>query len=214
MKSILVFDNYPVSRMGVSMFIKDAVAGGQIYSEDVEEQALKAIQQLNISFAMVNSEGSENFFEMLESHHISLPCVVYYSDFKSGLEMKKKFSNVSGLISLKSDINEFTDCVAAVQRGGSFYCSVTLEALLSYMNLDEFAFGFNSPRQYRAENKTVLSYRENQIKDLLTEGRSTKEIGEILKLKVSTVSTNKAKIFKKLGVANLVQLIKVCEENE
>lgn len=209
--NILVFDNYPVSRIGVTVFLNEVADKGKIYAEENAENALEIIRTNNPSIIFVNSEGSENFFAMLEKDNISTRSVVYYNEFNSALEVKKKFNNIVGMISLKSDKNEFKDCLIAVQKGGPFYCNVTLDLLLNQLNFDELAIRMSPARKHIEKGSQGLSFRENQIKDLLKEGRSTKEIGEILKLKGSTVSTNKAKIFKKLGVSNIVQLIKVYE---
>lgn len=212
--NILVFDYYPVSRIGVTIFLNELAEKSNIYSEDNVSNALQIIQKQSPSLLLVNSEGSESFFQMLEKEKISIKSVVYYNEFNSALQVKKKFNNIVGMISLKSDKNEFRDCISALQRGGPFYCNVTLDLLLNNLNIDDLAFRLSPGRKSKEKGGSGLSFRENQIKDLLKEGRSTKEIGEILKLKVSTVSTNKAKIFKKLGVNNIVQLLKVYENDE
>lgn len=212
--NILVFDYYPVSRIGVTMFLNELEEKSNIYSEDNVSNALQVIQKQSPSLLLVNSEGSESFFQMIEKEEISIKSVVYYNEFNSALQVKKKFNNIVGMISLKSDKNEFRDCISALQKGGPFYCNVTLDLLLNNLNIDDLAFRLSPARKSKEKGASGLSFRENQIKDLLKEGRSTKEIGEILKLKVSTVSTNKAKIFKKLGVNNIVQLLKVYENDE
>lgn len=59
-----------------------------------------------------------------------------------------------------------------------------------------------------AENKLhLLSNRETQIVNLMMQGASTASIGHKLNLHTSTVSTHKMKIFGKLEVSNLVELI-------
>ena len=54
-----------------------------------------------------------------------------------------------------------------------------------------------------------LSAREIQIAQCLLEGLKTKEIGLKLKIKSNTVSTVKRTMFFKLGVANLVDFLKL-----
>ncbi|MEO6684638.1 MAG: response regulator transcription factor, partial [Dyadobacter sp.] len=53
----------------------------------------------------------------------------------------------------------------------------------------------------------VLSNREMEIMNLLMQGASTSEIGSQLYLQVSTVSTHKMKILKKLQVRNVIEMI-------
>jgi two-component system invasion response regulator UvrY len=52
-----------------------------------------------------------------------------------------------------------------------------------------------------------LSPRETDVMNLLKEGLGTAKIAEKLNLQLSTVSTYKARIFEKLGVKNIVELI-------
>jgi DNA-binding NarL/FixJ family response regulator len=54
-----------------------------------------------------------------------------------------------------------------------------------------------------------LSSREIEIVSLLTSGKSLTEIAEILSLAISTVGTYKARLFEKLKVSNLVELIEM-----
>lgn len=53
----------------------------------------------------------------------------------------------------------------------------------------------------------ILSARETEVLNLLIKGDTTAQIGKALEMKISTVSTHKIKIFRKLQVANLVELI-------
>ena len=54
---------------------------------------------------------------------------------------------------------------------------------------------------------TSLSKREMDVANLLVKGYGTAEIGNMLNLQLSTVSTFKSRIFNKLEVKNVVELI-------
>lgn len=203
--NILVFDSYTISRIGVSMSLNEISESIKVHSEGNVENAINLLQLHKPEVVMVNSEGSENFLSAIASKDKSNKCVVYYNDFKIALSVKESFEQVLGMISLKSDINEFSNCINIIKRGGPFYCNVTFEILLNEVNFESSElFGLNGKKI-----SPQLTFRENQIKNLLIEGRSTREIGGVLNLKDSTISTNKNKIFKKLGVNNLVELIRM-----
>ena len=57
-----------------------------------------------------------------------------------------------------------------------------------------------------------LSKREFQIFKLLAEGNGNIEISNILNLKMSTISTYKKKIFEKLQVKNVVDLVRIYDD--
>ncbi len=59
----------------------------------------------------------------------------------------------------------------------------------------------------REELYSKLSNREREVFQMIAEGRSTKEIAEVLFVSVSTVKSHRANIMEKLEIDNLSQLI-------
>jgi two-component system invasion response regulator UvrY len=62
-----------------------------------------------------------------------------------------------------------------------------------------------------SHQSAVFSPRELEVIRLLLEGKWSKEIGDILDIKLSTVSTHKARIFEKLQISSVVELYKRIE---
>lgn len=60
-----------------------------------------------------------------------------------------------------------------------------------------------------SDTLSILSDRELDVANLLSNGLGNLEIANMLDLKMTTVSTYKKRIFEKLGVANLPDLIKL-----
>jgi len=58
-----------------------------------------------------------------------------------------------------------------------------------------------------------LAKREQQIANYLLKGMKTKEIALMLAIKPNTVSTIKKNVFFKLGVGNLVELLRLAMEH-
>lgn len=59
-----------------------------------------------------------------------------------------------------------------------------------------------------------LTSRETQILQLLAEGRSNKEVANILDISVKTVETHRTNIMRKLGVHSVVELVRYAIKNE
>ena len=55
--------------------------------------------------------------------------------------------------------------------------------------------------------QAIASNREREVFQMIAEGRSTKEISDILCISPSTVKTHRAKIMEKLKMENISQLI-------
>jgi DNA-binding NarL/FixJ family response regulator len=60
-----------------------------------------------------------------------------------------------------------------------------------------------------ASSRTNFSYRELQVLERLTEGKSNQEIADNLCLSVDTIKSHLKSIYKKLGVCNRLQAIKL-----
>lgn len=64
----------------------------------------------------------------------------------------------------------------------------------------------------REELYSSLSNREHEVFQMIAEGKSTKEISEILFVSLSTIKTHRAHIMEKLQIDNLSQLIQFAIE--
>lgn len=60
----------------------------------------------------------------------------------------------------------------------------------------------------RGSGESVLTTRQKEVLQLIAEGKSTKEIADMLYISVKTVERHKAQIMEKLDIKNLADLIK------
>jgi DNA-binding NarL/FixJ family response regulator len=90
--------------------------------------------------------------------------------------------------------------VAAVASGKSFFspavAKVMLDDYVRYLAEKGIADRFDS-----------LSEREREIFQLVAEGRSTKEIAELLSVSPATIETHRAHVLQKLDVHNTAELV-------
>lgn len=96
-----------------------------------------------------------------------------------------------------------TDLIQAINTitSGKSYFSPAISKLM----LDDYV-------RRVAETKAVdkydaLSEREREIFQLVAEGRSNKEVAELLRISVGTVETHRARILEKLDVHNTAELV-------
>ena len=102
---------------------------------------------------------------------------------------------------LKEDTD--TQLIAAIEsiRGGKIFLSPLISDDLS-QNLLGFIENTGKSR------KETLSTREKEVLTLLAEGKSSKEIADLLYISTRTVEHHRASINKKLKVNNIVDLLK------
>jgi DNA-binding NarL/FixJ family response regulator len=63
-------------------------------------------------------------------------------------------------------------------------------------------------RAGKLEDVTLLTPRQREVLQLVSEGRSAKEIADSLRISLSTVEFHKAQIMKRLGVHSIAELVK------
>ncbi len=110
--------------------------------------------------------------------------------------------------------------ISTVKAGASAYLSksstvdVIREAILKVYKGDIYLsknmakhLAFDDTKNTTSKIYKRLSTREIEVLKLMSSGKKNKEISEELKINEKTVSTYKARLFKKLNVTNIVDLI-------
>lgn len=90
--------------------------------------------------------------------------------------------------------------IAAVVTGKSFFSPAVAQVMLNdYVR--------RLADQGITDRYDALSEREREVMQLVAEGRSSKEIAEMLSIAPSTVETHRAHIFQKLEIRNTAELV-------
>ena len=101
------------------------------------------------------------------------------------------------------------DIIMAINAAmkGDTYLSPTISRMVieNYVSLKKV-------KSTREELYSKLSNREREVFQMIAEGRSTKEISQILFVSISTVKTHRSHIMDKLQLGNLSQLIQFAIE--
>jgi RNA polymerase sigma factor (sigma-70 family) len=95
---------------------------------------------------------------------------------------------------------DLANAIRAVVAGKSFFSPAVGKVLLEdYMRKLE--------RTGAEDSFDLLSPREREVMQLVAEGKSSKEIANLLGLSVYTVETHRAKVMQKLNLHNIPELI-------
>jgi len=106
-----------------------------------------------------------------------------------------------GYVIKESDRNELSEAIRMADNGYR-YLSKKIDNLI----IDEYIRGNRKMNETHTLN--ILSYRERQVLDLVTEGYTNKEIARKLHISKNTVGTYRRRIMKKLGTDTIQDLIK------
>jgi DNA-binding NarL/FixJ family response regulator len=101
---------------------------------------------------------------------------------------------------LKSDAGrDLVSAVTALQRNKRFFTSKVAEMVLENVTRNKL-----SPE---VAVKDVLTAREREVVQLLAEGRSTREVAEVLGLSVKTAETHRSNVMRKLDLHSVSELV-------
>jgi DNA-binding NarL/FixJ family response regulator len=109
-------------------------------------------------------------------------------------------AGAKGYLLKDSAAKDLLRAVAAVAEGQSFFSPA-----VSQMMLDDYVRRVATGTG--ADRYETLSDREREVFQLVAEGRSNKEVAELLSISAATVETHRARILQKLDVHNAAELV-------
>ena len=201
-KTALIADSHIVIRTGVKYLLKSYNPDIEIFLAKDLEELLSEMKNNDVELVItdINLPGGNNtdmIKQMLKIRpQSSILIFTSYSEKYYGLPYLQ--AGVKGFLSKEATEEEILEALVRVEKGNRYLSATLQEVMLnSIINLDK--------RDISPISK--LSKRELDVANLLVRGHSTTEISGILKLQTSTVSTFKTRVFNKLGVSNLVELV-------
>jgi len=110
-------------------------------------------------------------------------------------------AGAAGYVLKKAAGTELMSAIRAVHAGDSFLCPSAASAVV-----DRYLGETVEAEEERRLDQ--ISDREKEVLKLLAEGRSNREIGELLSLSVKTVMSHRASLMEKLDIHNRTDLVK------
>ena len=104
-------------------------------------------------------------------------------------------SGAFGYLLKNADKQELSDAIHTVVKGQKYFNAEISQLMVGNMSLE-------------GDNPQSLSERETQVLQLVSNGKTTKEIAEELFVSTRTVETHRVNMMKKLDVQNTAELIK------
>ncbi len=199
--NLLLIDDHQVIRSGIKNVLPDLFKPEEIFEAFDETSAVEQLKARSYALVItdIKMPGSQPF-GLTEYIAINYPGtrVLIFSINEEFMYAKRFFqAGAMGFISKNSDLSELRKAIVLVLQGRRYISDSLGMHLLDGLNkkgTDDNPF-------------EKLSRRELEIAICLITGQSILEIAKTLYIAQSTVGTVKARIFKKLGVKNLAQLI-------
>jgi len=208
---ILIADDHDLMRRGLKSLLEShpgwtICAEAQTGREAVEKakQLRPEIAVLDITMPELNGIEAARKIQKASPITEILILSVHYSD---QLVRDVVGAGVRGYI-VKSDSDR--DLVAAVEalaKHRPFFTPLATEAML--IGLNSASSGLEKPEP----TEDRLTSREREILQLLSEGKSSKEVASVLDLSVKTAETHRSNIMRKLKIHNVTELVRYAVRN-
>lgn len=202
MKKILITDDHYVVRTGLAFLLESklelpcSIDFADSFTEAQEKISSKVYDLLILDIDMPDSTF-KSMIKQLKGIQNDLKIIIFsFYDEKIAIQYINEGAN--GYMSKSSSESNILNTVSTVINHGYYYSQEIMKKVL------------NSSKEKNSVDH--LSKREYDVFKLLAEGNGNIEIANILDIQMSTISTYKKKIFEKLKVKTIVDLVRINDE--
>jgi len=200
---ILIVDDHAILREGVRALLASQPDLEVVGEASDGQEAIAAVEKLDpdvvlMDIAMPGLGGIETTIELKkQGRRAKVLILSQYEDREYVRRLLK--AGVSGYVLKKSAGAELAGAIRAVHRGG-----LVLDPEVARVAMAEAgpaAGGGGDPYE-------TLTDREKQVLKLVAEGKSNKEVAEVLGISVKTAMTHREHVMEKLALHNRTELVR------
>lgn len=197
---IIIADDHELFRNGLAELLRKhndiaivkSVADGKEFMEVINSNIEADIVLLDIT--MPKMDGFKVLKELKNSSSGIKAIVISMHDDGNYIAKCAK-SGAYGYLLKNTDEDELTLAIRMVFKGKKYFSAEISEKMINFMST-------------QSVSEDILSNKETQVLELISQGLTTKEIAAKLFVSTRTIETHRANIIKKLEVKNTAELIK------
>lgn len=199
-KNILIVDDHLVVRTGVTIILKNEIENLQIFEANSYYEALNKITYnfFDLIILDINLPGGKNTEMITEIRKIypGVKILMFSAHEEEFYVLKYLQSGANGFLNKLCGEEKIVEAVKSILEKGEYISEELKMKLVEVETNKELINPFFK-----------ISNREMEIVKLLVSGLGNLEISNTLEIQMSTVSTYKNRVFEKLKINNLAQLI-------
>ncbi|MCI3938462.1 response regulator transcription factor [Chryseobacterium aahli] len=204
--TFLLADDHSLIRQGLLFVIEDISPDSKIFQASNLQQALESVKTNEIDIAIIDAHfpdgNSLTILPEIKKIRPKIKILVFTGIDENMQSLKYINAGANGFLSKMSEEDEIENALRKMLQYGEYISPLTQSLLL------------NSLRNPKGANPlSRLTEREFQIAELYAEGFGNLEIANKLDVKQNTISTIKKRIFEKLEIENIVELIELIKNN-
>ena len=201
---VLLADDHTLIRAGLRMVVVSQPDFTVVGEASDGREAVALAEQLKPDVVVMDiGMPSLNGIEACRQIHDSLlgtQVIMLSMHSDEGYVLRALKAGAKGYMLKDSAEADLASAIRAVTAGKSFFSPAVSKILLEdYMR--------KLKRTGAEDSFDLLSPREREVLQLVAEGKSSKEVANLLSLSVYTVETHRAKLMQKLNLHNIPELI-------
>ncbi|RKS02810.1 response regulator transcription factor [Flavobacterium sp. 102] len=198
--TFLIADDHSIVRQGVSLLIKELFFSAKIHQAGNFKETLKVLRETPIDLLVLDINfpdgNSLNIIADIKAIQPDLKILILSAYDEDIYALRYLNAGASGYLNKGSNEEEMKQALKSMILSGKYITQNIKDRILdSYISKKPI-----NPLE-------LLSNREVEVARLLIKGYGNMEIADQLQVKKSTVSTFKNRIFEKLEINNLADLI-------
>src|SRR5580765_3277061 len=202
MKNFLLIDDHEIVRSGVKNVLLELFKPCDIFEARDEKTALGELKARDYDLVIMDVQmpdtDTAGLMEYIKTRYADTRVLMFSMSSENVYAKRFLKAGAMGFVSKNSGLTELKKAVELVLNDRKYISENLAEQLAAEIGSQQPNNPFDK-----------LSAREFEIANLLMTGKSGSEISELLSINSSTVGTHKARLFEKLGVNNLPELIEV-----
>ena len=200
---ILILDDHPISRQGLSSLIKNYKADENISEAGTVDESILIMKKHSVDLAFIDinlrRENGFSLIKWIRNQKLSTKIFVITSssrkcDFNYALELA-----VDAYVVKDAFVDEIAYGLRAVERGGKFFSSAILQNLNKESDDEKALY--------------TLTKRELDVLSLISQGFSNNKIGRALYISEGTVKKHITNILSKLNLESRTGAIIFANKN-
>jgi DNA-binding NarL/FixJ family response regulator len=199
-KKILIVDDHLVVRTGVSIILEEKLKNITISTTENFNETLKLLKEKEFDLIIldINIPGGRNtaMIEEIKDIQPEVKILIFSVYEEDTHACPYIIAGANGYLNKLSDKKKLTNAVDTILKTGNYLTPNIIKELVKA-----------STNKESINPLDKLSKREKEISELLVQGDGNIEIANKLNIQLTTVSTHKNKIFNKLNIKNIVELI-------
>ncbi|MBC7687775.1 MAG: response regulator transcription factor [Aquabacterium sp.] len=202
MKNFLLIDDHEIVRSGVKNVLQALFKPCEIYEAKDEKSVLSELKARSYDLVIMDVQmpdtDTAGLMDYIKTRYPDLKVLMFSMSAENVYAKRFLKAGAMGFVSKNSGLTELKKAIELVLNDRKYISEDLAEQLAGEIGSKQPNNPFDK-----------LSAREFEIANLLILGKSGSDISELLSINSSTVGTHKARLFEKLHVSNLAELIEV-----